>query len=302
MVKWVLLLRRMMRKMILQQQVKQFLILLVFGLLSLPIYAGTRQDARLYQIGDLALFGVAWQGGWLKGEVSRKDKLEFLGMSVKISKQDKFIIGLPYQAKAEEVLKRTNSKGVVQYYKIKVKQRVYKTQYINGLDPKKVTPPESDWEQIIQEIALIKQAQAKVSELTAYDTRFIWPVIGRISGVYGSKRVLNGQERNPHYGVDIAAKKGTLVMAPAAGRVVLTHPNMYYSGGTLIIDHGHGIFSTFLHLQSIQVVPGNEVVQGQKIATVGNTGRAKGAHLDWRVNWGEHRLDGELFMSPMPKK
>ena len=124
---------------------------------------------------------------------------------------------------------------------------------------------------------------------------------GRISGVYGSQRVLNGEPRRPHFGLDIAAPTGSPVKAPADGVITLAHPDMYYSGGTVILDHGQGLSSSFLHLSRILVAEGDEVSQGQVIAEVGATGRVTGAHLDWRMNWYDQRIDPQLLVGPMPE-
>jgi murein DD-endopeptidase MepM/ murein hydrolase activator NlpD len=118
--------------------------------------------------------------------------------------------------------------------------------------------------------------------------------------VFGSQRVYNGEPRRPHYGVDVAGPVGTLVKAPAAGVVTLAHNNMFFSGGTLILDHGHGISSSFLHLSEILVKENDEVAQGQVIAKIGATGRVTGAHLDWRMNWFERRIDPQLLVPAMP--
>jgi murein DD-endopeptidase MepM/ murein hydrolase activator NlpD len=130
---------------------------------------------------------------------------------------------------------------------------------------------------------------------------FIWPVTGRISGVYGSQRILNGKPKRPHYGVDIAAPTGTPVKAPADGVVSLVHNDMFYSGGTLIVDHGHGLSTTYMHLHKILVKKGQRVKQGDVIAQVGATGRVTGPHLHWGMNWFDTRLDPSLLVPPMPK-
>ena len=128
-------------------------------------------------------------------------------------------------------------------------------------------------------------------------TGFTWPATGRISGVYGSQRVLNGKPRNPHFGLDIAAPDGTEVFAPADGLVTLTHPDMLLSGGTIILDHGQGLSSTFLHLSKILVEAGSFVKQGELIALIGSTGRASGPHLDWRMNWLDRRVNPQPLLS-----
>ena len=130
--------------------------------------------------------------------------------------------------------------------------------------------------------------------------RFQWPVEGRISGVYGSQRILNGIPKRPHFGIDIAAPAGTPIRAPAVGLVTLAADDHYYTGGTVILDHGHGLTSAFLHLQEVRVAPGQTVAQGEVIGTLGATGRATGPHLDWRINWFDQRLDPAFFVPPMP--
>jgi murein DD-endopeptidase MepM/ murein hydrolase activator NlpD len=125
-------------------------------------------------------------------------------------------------------------------------------------------------------------------------------VQGPITGVYGSQRILNGKPRRPHFGIDVAAPVGTPVYAPAPGIVTLAVPDMYFSGGTLIIDHGHKLSSSFLHLHKMHVAVGDRVEQGDLIAEVGATGRVTGAHLDWRINLRRNRIDPELLVPPMP--
>ena len=132
-----------------------------------------------------------------------------------------------------------------------------------------------------------------------YIDGFSWPAKGRISGVYGSQRVLNGKPRNPHFGLDIAAPTGSDVYAPADGLVTLTHPDMLLSGGTIILDHGQGLSSSFLHLSEILVEAGLFVKQGDLIARIGATGRASGPHLDWRMNWLDRRVNPQLLLAPI---
>src|SRR5699024_8142839 len=151
-----------------------------------------------------------------------------------------------------------------------------------GLPSRKVTPRSEDLARIHKEAAKVRKAREIDAPRTDFLNGFIWPVQGPISGVYGSQRILNGQPRRPHYGVDIVAPAGTLVRAPAGGVVTLADPHMFLSGGTLILDHGHGLSSAFLHLRRILVKRGERVLQEDPIAEVGATGRVTGAHLDWR--------------------
>ncbi len=146
----------------------------------------------------------------------------------------------------------------------------------------------------------MRAARETLADRKDYAEGFGWPLTGRISGVYGSQRILNGEPRQPHYGVDVARPTGTVVTAPAPGVVTLVEADLYYSGGTLIIDHGRGLSSTFIHLSEILVEPGQQVETGDAIAKVGATGRATGPHLDWRMNLGPVRLDPALLAGPMP--
>jgi len=149
----------------------------------------------------------------------------------------------------------------------------------------------------------IEQENARVAEARKIDTHAAWfwdgfrrPAEGRISGVYGSQRILNGEPRQPHYGLDIAGPRGSPVLAPAAGIVRLASRDFYYTGGTVIIDHGHGVSSSFLHLDRVEVNVGDKVEAGDLIGALGATGRATGPHLDWRVNWFDVRLDPGLLL------
>jgi murein DD-endopeptidase MepM/ murein hydrolase activator NlpD len=128
---------------------------------------------------------------------------------------------------------------------------------------------------------------------------FDWPALGRISGIYGSQRILNGQPRQPHYGIDIAAPTGTPVYAPASGLVTLVK-DLYFSGWTVVIAHGLGVNSSFLHLDRVDVKPGMMVERGGLIGTIGATGRATGPHLDWRIDWQGRRIDPGLLVGAMP--
>ncbi len=289
---------------------KSFIIgIICLGLLPFYSYADTKteqagylptyDDAKTYDAGDLKLYGVPYQGGWLKGKLPKKHQLQFLGKTIKTTKDGRFIIGIPYQAAPLLNLVHINQKGVSQTYQIDIKQRQYKRQYIDGLPSSKVTPSKKFTTRIRHEADLTKEVRANISDIDAFDTKFIWPLKGRITGRYGSRRVLNGKPRTPHWGLDIAAKTGTPFVAPADGIVRLVHPNMHFSGKTIMIDHGHGLISSFLHLHKIYVNHGAYVKRGQEIGSVGSTGRSTGPHLDWRVSWYDQRIDAATLV---PKK
>jgi murein DD-endopeptidase MepM/ murein hydrolase activator NlpD len=191
--------------------------------------------------------------------------------------------------------------GRLEQRRLAIQQRRYQVQRIDGLPAKMVTPPAAVIERIMRENKWIKAARQIDSPEPLFLSGWQWPAIGRISGVYGSQRILNGKPRQPHYGIDIAAPKGTPVVAPADAVVRLAESDLYYTGGTLILDHGHGLSSAFLHLATVDVRVGESVRRGQKIGTVGSTGRSTGPHLDWRINWFDRRIDPAPLVPPMPE-
>ena len=180
---------------------------------------------------------------------------------------------------------------------IKLKKRAYDIQRIDGLPPAMVNPPEEALPRIIRGGKLKRAARAIDSRRADFTEDFIWPVKGRISGVYGSQRFYNGEPRRPHFGIDIAAPRGTEVIAPAPGRVTLAEPDMYFEGGLIFIDHGLKLTSAYMHLDTLRVKPGDEVRTGDVIATVGSTGRSTGPHLDWRMFWRGQRIDPALVVT-----
>ena len=250
----------------------------------------------------LRLDGPRTQGALLRGRVAPGSVVEFDGAPVRVSEDGWFIIGFGRDAPPEAVLEVTWPDGRRERHALVVKPREYEIERIDGLPEGKVTPrSEEDLARIAADVALVKEARRTDDGRTDFLDGFEWPIKGRISGVYGSQRILNGEPRRPHYGIDIAAPAGTRVLAPAGGVVTLAHPDMFYSGGTLIVDHGHGLSSAFLHLSRILVENGERVAQGQPIAEVGSSGRSTGAHLDWRINLFSRRLDAALLAGPMPE-
>ncbi|HEU0237368.1 MAG TPA: M23 family metallopeptidase, partial [Candidatus Limnocylindrales bacterium] len=184
---------------------------------------------------------------------------------------------------------------------LSIQQRAYDIQRVDGLPQEKVTPPEEVLARIAAEQAMVEEVRKVDRPEPWFETGFVWPVVGPISGIYGSQRILNGEPRWPHYGVDVVAPEGTPVVAPADGLVVLVNPDMYYSGGTVVLDHGFGLTSAYLHLKEISVEEGQTLRQGDRLGSVGATGRVTGAHLDWRFNWFDERLDPVLIAGPMPE-
>jgi len=242
------------------------------------------------------LKGELTQGSMLRGKVEPDSRVLLDGKPLKLAKNGEFVFGFGRDAKLEHELELVKASGEKQGITLLLSKREYNVQRIEGLPSKMVSPPESVLKRIRADSAKVKQARTRNDDRIDFFQNFTWPAAGPISGVYGSQRVLNGKPKRPHFGVDVAAPVGTPVYAPADGIVTLFEANMYYSGGTMIIDHGHGISSTFLHLHKSHVTAGTTVKQGQLVAEIGDTGRVTGAHLDWRLNWFNTRMDPALLV------
>ncbi|MDX1488410.1 MAG: M23 family metallopeptidase [Acidiferrobacterales bacterium] len=246
--------------------------------------------------GTLTLAGPLVQGGLVQGRTDADATVIFEGKKVRVSEDGVFLIGFSRNFPRKATLSVTFANGSQETRTLKIKQRKYKTQRINGLPPKMVTPSAKDLERISVESAQIKRTRKRDDARTDFLTGFIWPTVGRISGIYGSQRILNGEPRRPHYGVDVAVPTGTPVLAPADGIVSLAHPDMYFTGGTLIVDHGHGLVTSYFHLSRVLVKQDQAVRQGEVIAEIGATGRVTGAHLHWSLNLFDRPLDPQLLM------
>ncbi len=267
---------------------QRFILGAILTLLCLPIPAHA-----------LTLEGNLIQGGMAIGRVDPGTTVHFHGKAVRVSADGLFVIGFARDAQTKSVIELRHPSGTVERHPLTIQKRTYDIQRIDGLPPRKVSPSPEDQKRINQDRALVKKARRIDDARTDFVQPFIWPVIGRISGVYGSQRILNGKPKWPHYGVDIAAPTGTPVKAPADGVVSLAHNDMFYSGGTLIVDHGHGLSTVYMHLHKILVEAGQRVKQGEVIAQVGATGRVTGPHLHWGMNWFDTRLDPSLLVPPM---
>lgn len=244
----------------------------------------------------LQVRGELTQGSMLVGKTEPGNQVTLNGRSLSVSESGYFVFGLAREADSEHELIVSTVDGEQHQYPLEVASREFDIQRIDGLPQQTVTPDPEIQERVSRENQQIAEARATRSDMTYFAGPFIWPAEGRISGVYGSQRILNGEPRSPHWGLDIAAPTGTPVHAPVNGIVVLAHPDMFMSGGTLIVDHGHGVFSNFLHLHQILVEVGDYVEQGDPIAEIGATGRATGPHLDWRMNWEAMRVDPQLLL------
>jgi len=231
------------------------------------------------------------QGSFILGKTEPGSEVFIDKKKVKVTSDGFFVFGLSRDRKYDVVI-TLNKDGNKQKIIKKVQKRKYNIQKIDGLEEKKVTPPEEVYERIKKENKLIAKARAVDSDLDFFKDKFIIPVDDSIiTGVYGSQRILNGKPKWPHYGLDFAQKEGTPVKAMLDGTVTLAESDLYYTGGTLIFDHGHGISTLYMHMQKILVEKGQKVKQGEVIGMVGSTGRATGPHLDIRLNWFDTRLD-----------
>jgi murein DD-endopeptidase MepM/ murein hydrolase activator NlpD len=241
------------------------------------------------------------QGSVIFGKAAPGSTASFNGKPLRVSPEGLFLIGLDRDEgpKALVVVARP---GVATFRReFEITKREYDIQRLDGLPEKMVTPPPAALARIEKDIARSRSARSRDTPRVDFAGTFMWPIVGRISGVFGSQRILNGKPKQPHYGVDVAVPVGTRVRAPASGVVSLAVTDMYYTGGTLMIDHGHGLTSTLMHLNKLLVKEGEEVTQGQVVAESGMTGRATGPHLDWRVSWFDARVDAQRLAGPMPE-
>jgi len=231
------------------------------------------------------------QGHFIIGKTQPKTEIWIDKNKIKVTKDGYFVFGIGRDRKYDIVITSKKDGKKIETVK-KIQKRKYKIQRIDGLPEKKVTPPPEVYERIKRENKIIADARAIESDLTFFKKKFIAPLENAIiTGVYGSQRILNGKPKWPHYGIDFAAKEGTKIKAMLDGTATMVEPDLFYTGGTLIFDHGHGVSTLYMHMQKILVKKGQKVKQGDIIGTVGSTGRSTGAHLDIRLNWFGTRLD-----------
>jgi murein DD-endopeptidase MepM/ murein hydrolase activator NlpD len=250
--------------------------------------------------GTLSLDGTLEQGGLIRGTVSPGATVNLDGKALRVAPDGHFIFGFGRDAPAQAALDVVYRDGSKEHRDLAVAARQYDTRNITGLPEDQVSPGPDLLERIKRENGEAAAARAIDSNLLFFEARFIWPVTGPISGVYGSQTILNGEPRAPHMGVDIAAPAGTPIKAPAAGIVTLAEKGFFMTGGTVMIDHGYGLSTVYFHMSRLEVRRGEKVAQGQIIGAVGSTGRATGPHLHWGLNWYQLRLDPALVVGPMP--
>ncbi len=248
---------------------------------------------------DVSLQGKMEQGALIRAKTTPGTQVFLNDKPIKVTQEGAFAFGFEREAPLKQELKLVYPDGLTQIKPLTIAEKQYKIDRVNGIAKKIMQPDPEAQARAAKDSKQVRAARETFSEQTAFTQDFIWPVTGRISGVYGSQRVYNGEPGNPHYGVDVAVKTGTVVVAPADGVITLSVPDMFYSGGTMIIDHGYGVSSSFLHLHKLYVKEGDTVKQGQPVAEVGATGRVTGPHLDWRINWYQMRLDPVTLVPSM---
>lgn len=268
----------------------------LFPILSMLLVVGLPQA-----VSALELEGTFRQGGLIIGQTAPGARVRIDGDPVPVAPDGTFLLGFDRKAPRQVELLVDSAKGPSRHYGIQVEARDYGTQRIDGLPEGMVSPDPETRDRIQREQAQIEQARDRITRIEDYRVGFTWPVTGPVTGTYGTRRVLNGEPRQPHFGIDIAAPAGTPVRAPADGLVRLAEPDLYFPGGTVILDHGWGLSSSFLHLRDITVTEGEPVSRGEVLGEVGATGRSTGPHLDWRMSLRGKRLDPALLAGPMPE-
>tara|TARA_B100001057_G_scaffold391716_1_gene400053 strand:- start:350 stop:1150 length:801 start_codon:yes stop_codon:yes gene_type:complete len=231
------------------------------------------------------------QGSFIIGKTQKDSKVQIDNRKIRITKDGYFAFGLDRDRKNNVVIKIIGN-GDTEIIEKTVLKRDYKIQRIDGLPKKQVTPPPEVYERIKKDNIKIGKARSIDTTFDYFKDKFINPIDKYIiTGVYGSQRILNGKPRRPHYGIDFHAPEGTPVKAMMDGEITLAEKDMYFTGGTIIFDHGHGISTLYMHMKDINVEVGQMIKQGEIVGTLGKSGRATGPHLDVRLNWFEVKLD-----------
>jgi len=266
-----------------------------FGLLAVSVLMAGPATA-----GGLLLEGDLVQGGLVIGRADAGSKVSIDGSSLPVTDGGVFLIGFGRDANARSILTVTGADGTTETRELAVRSREYKVQRIDGLPENKVTPKPEDIAHIQADNARIGEARGRKTLDPYFMSGFGWPVTGPVSGVFGSLRILNGKPKNPHNGTDIAAPQGTLIVAPADAVVALAAGDMFYTGMTVMLDHGLGLTSVYAHMSEIMVAEGATITKGTAIGKVGKTGRVTGPHLHWGVTLGRTHLDPALLAGTMP--
>lgn len=271
--------------------------LAMLGSVAVASASGQAGPSNIAQADERIVFPAsASQGAMVLGKVPAGSRVEYGTRVLRTTAWGTVVFGIGRDESGPVTLRVTTPSGQTQNVSLTVTPRDWPVEHVNGVPPKTVNPPPEIAERIRIEQERVTAARLRDDDRTDFTQTFIWPVQGRISGRFGNARVYNGQPGSGHSGMDIAAPTGTPVKAPAAGVVTFAAPDLYLTGGTLLLDHGFGVSSNFLHLSRIDVKPGDRIEQGQVIGAVGATGRATGPHLHWGMNWFDVRIDPLLVL------
>ena len=267
------------------------------SLLALALLAASLPRPAAAQADDRVVFPAsAPQGAMVLGKVPPGSRVEYAGRTLRTTGYGTVVFGIGRDEAGPVAVTVVRPDGSRSEASIAVSARDWPVQRVDGVPPKTVDPPPEIAERIRREQAQVVAARARDDDRADFAQRFAWPLQGRVSGRFGNQRVYNGKPGSPHSGMDIAAPTGTAVRAPATGVVTFAAPDLYLTGGTVLLDHGFGISSNFLHLSRIDVKVGDRIAQGQTIGAVGATGRATGPHLHWGMNWFDVRIDPLLVL------
>jgi hypothetical protein len=261
-----------------------------------PVVAGPSRPIRR----DFVLRGVAEQGGVMTGQVpGGTEALTLDGKAVPLAPDGSFLIAFDRDAGPAALLVADVGSGKIER-KLAVAPGSWRIENINA-PYRGSAANDADFERRRPaELAQIAAARGATVESDGWSQAFRWPVTGRLSGFFGSQRVYQGKPGTYHSGTDVAVPAGTPFVAPADGVVTLAAAAPFtLEGNLLIVDHGMGLSSAFLHCQRLDVKTGDRVVQGQQLGTVGRTGRATGPHMHWGLKWRDARLDPGKLAGPM---
>ncbi|MEO5558604.1 MAG: M23 family metallopeptidase [Dokdonella sp.] len=240
------------------------------------------------------------QGALVIGKVTPDSVVRHANRDLLVTAKGEVVFGVGRDETGPVTVDVREHNGQLEHIVIEVNPRDWPIERVDGVPPKTVEPPPDIAARIKREQARVVAARLRDDARDDFLEAFAWPVTGRISGRFGSQRVYNGIPKSPHPGMDIAVPQGTPVKAPASGIVTFADADLYLTGGTVLLDHGHGVSSNFLHMSRIDVKVGDHIDQGQVIGAVGMTGRATGPHLHWGMNWFDVRLDPLLLVAPQP--
>jgi hypothetical protein len=260
------------------------------------LLAGALACSTLPARAEIALDGPVEQGALVVGHAAPGAKVMLDGTSLPVSPTGLFALGFDRDHGPKAKLEVVSPDGTRETKELAIAPRAWAIQRIEHVAPALVNPPPEAMARIRREIAEKAAARPRDTDEEWFAERFIWPARGVISGVFGSQRIYNGEPKNPHYGVDVAAPVGAPIVAPADGIVRLAEPDMYFEGGLVFIDHGQGVISVMMHMSRVDVKAGQKVRQGEEIGAVGKTGRATGPHLHWGMFWRDAHLDPSLLV------